>query len=229
MPRRSRSSASRAPATNVGSGAPVAPDLVAVSRAEDRTPIVHHENDRHPRPGSGVRRDLVHRREAELHRTGRGEVEGDSGGVGAPKGGGQERIRVRRGEQSDRLAGARHIMRHELEQGPAGDQLDQGLGLRHGDGLEVAAEPFQCLAVVVGDPGDQGGGRFRPVALRPAPIHPGGSFGDESFQGTVCVRPGETGRPGDGVAGAGPAGEEDLVDETFSGGESEASEVGHET
>jgi hypothetical protein len=119
-------------------------------------------------------------------------------------------------------------VRHELQQGSTGEQLDERFRLGHGHGLELSAEPFEGLAVVVGDPGDQGGGRFWPVVLRPAAIHPRRALGDQSLQGAVGIRARQTGGASDGVAGTRSPGEQDLVDQAFGGGEAETGEIRHD-
>ena len=94
----------------------------------------------------------------------------------------------------------------------------------------IVAQPLERLAMVGRDPRDERGRRLRPVALRPAAVDPGGALGDQPLQGAVGVGPREPGRPGDGVAGAGAAGEEDLVDQALGGGEAEVGEIepGHD-
>ena len=118
-------------------------------------------------------------------------------------------------------------MGHELEQGSAGHQLDQGLGLGNGERVQLAAEPLQRLPVVVGDPGNQRRRGLRPVALRPTAVHPGRTLRDQSLERTVGVGPGQPRGAGDGVTGAGAAGEQDLVYEAFGGGKAEPGEVWH--
>ena len=69
------------------------------------------------------------------------------------------------------------------------------------------------------------GRRLGTVAAGPPALHPGRALGHQPLERAVGIGPGQPGRPGDGVAGPGSAGQQDLVDQTLGRGEAEMGEI----
>ena len=224
------SRASRAPATKAGAVLQWPAHVGALPRREDRAPVVHHADDRHARPA--VRVPVTTSTTANPRSTGAGGAEHQrearpSRVAGAPERAAERRRRARAAPPSRR---AGHVVRDQLQDALAPTRSRPASASPDADRLELAAQPLERLAMVGRDPGDQRRRRLRAVALGPPAVHPGGALRDQPLQRAIGVRPRQPGGPGDGVAGAGSTGEQDLVDQAFGGSEAEMGEIdaGHD-
>ena len=209
--------------------APVAADVGALARGQDRAPIVHHADDRHARPrGSPDTTSTT----ANPRSTGAvaHSSERHARRVGPPQRGRQQRKGVGRRQQRHRDRGARHVVGDELKHRPPGLDLDQGRRGRDAHRVQFAAQPLERQTMVGRDPRDQRGGASRAGSAWAARLHPGRALRDQPLERAVGVGARQAGGPSDGVAGAGAAGEEDLVHQAFGGREAEVRQVdpGHD-
>ena len=199
-------------------------DVGALPRGDQGSAIVGDADERSARPRPRLR-DRGDGGETQLGRSHRVELQRHAGRGRPAQCGSQQRIRLGGREQAHGGRGARHVVLDEL-QGPAARRhLHQRRCGRHRDGVELRRQAIDVPPVLAGDASQQGRRRFWTVALGAAALDPRGALRDQALQCTVGIGPGQPRRTGDGVAGAGTAREEYLVDEALSGGEAEGGQV----